>query len=284
MNLSADGIYKIKSRLFAYSPNLAQSWALAIIASLGGAIINAVVVAFLSQILQHTGLFDILFRFFNRAIDDYIRMFGWLLTVGFVVMVVDYFGRRINYAPVQFPRQSPLLLLLLMPFILSVGILTEPLATLVLMPRMYAKFSQINLPVFLIVIIIWPVYKEWLYRGIILKGLLAHYSPLRAIMWSVVIFGLSSYNLWGVPTAFCFSIAIGWVYWQTRSLWHCIFMHAVGNVIEFLFITPMQIKITYTDLAGGYYIYPVALLVCVLSVMGIKKIVVPYDITSESRG
>ena len=34
---------------------------------------------------------------------------------------------------------------------------------------------------------------------------------------------------------------------------------------------------TFADIAGGYYIYLVALLVCILIVIRIKQIVVPYD-------
>jgi len=43
-------------------------------------------------------------------------------------------------------------------------------------------------------------------------------------------------------------------------------------------------EIMIADIVGGYYIYPVALLVCALAIIGIKKVVVPYDLISEPKG
>ena len=91
---------------------------------------------------------------------------------------------------------------------------------------------------------------------------------------------------------FCFALMIGWIYWQTKSLRYCMLMHMVRSATVFFarlifirFFKPVNMdEIMIADIVGGYYIYPVALLVCALAIIGIKKVVVPYDLISEPKG
>jgi len=282
MNLSADGIYKIKSRLLAYSPNLKESWMLLAYIYIGLMILS-IIIALIMRIVGITKpeAWRVLFSALQFAIA--------------AVVIVNRLGKNSSYVPISSPRQSSLLWLLFVLFTLSVDVAAEPLTMWIkawismpdIVKKIYAEYSQINLPVFLVVAVIYPIRDEWLYRGIILKGLLSHYPPVNAIVWSAVIYTVIHLSPWWALQQFCFALAIGWIYWQTRSLWCCISLQAACNIggifiAYFTQVIPGETK--YADLAGGYYIYPVALLVCALAIIGIKKVVVPYDVTSESRG
>jgi membrane protease YdiL (CAAX protease family) len=254
---------EIMNRLLAYSPNLKQSWILVIVATIGGGIIEVMA----SKTIEYIGI----------TTNEYAYLFGWLMQVAFVVLVVNYLGKNSNYVPVSSPRQPLLLWLLLVPFIFSVDLATHPLMMWIPMPdiieQKYAELYQSNLSTFLLLVIILPVYQEWLYRGIILKGLLRHYSPFKAILWSAVIFGVIHLNPWQGVIAFCLALAIGWVYWQTKSLWLCIFMHTANSAMSFLIEFVIPKGATSTIFAGGYYIYVVALFVCVITGIWIKNII-----------
>ena len=260
-------------RLLSYNPNLKQSWMLFIFVMLCGLIIRAV----MSVIMQYT----------SAEVQKWNLLFTHLLEIAVMVLIISRLGKHSNYVPVTRQRQSSLLWFLLVPFILSIGLMTEPLTMWIPMPdtikQQFADLFQRNLPSFLVIVIIGPIYEEWLYRGIILKGLLTHYSPEKSIVWSAVIFSVVHANPWQSVSAFFFALAIGWIYLRTRSLWYCVFMHVINNAAGFLllFLTNIQLDTTFADIAGGYYIYPVALFVGVLATIGINKIISPRTMADK---
>ena len=249
-------------RLLAYSPNLKQSWILVVIAALCG-----IACGVIREIMK--GIF----------VPGWGDLSGDILHYIIVAMIVVRLGKGDKYEPVASPRRPPLLWLLLVPFTLSISPLVEPLSAWIPMPvfmkKIFLQAFHSGLPSFLLTVVIGPVYEEWLCRGIILKGLLRRYSPLKAIVWSAVIFAVMHLNPWQAVSAFFIALAIGWIYWHTRSLWCCIFMHAINNAMGFLmlFLLPdTPIDTDLSDIAGGYYIYAVALLVCALTGICIKKL------------
>jgi len=272
MKLSADDIYKIKSRLFAYNPNLKQSWVLLVVILICCAI--AFIVVFLTVHFIFFGILDMKIRYTeNEWLRLFLNMLGFFVAVGVVIIL----GRNSSYTPVTPPRQSPALWLLLVPFILSVAITTEFLTIWIPGINLDWRFQHKNiLCLFMEIVIVNAVFNEWLFRGIILKGLLTHYSPLKAIAWSSIMFSVMHLNPPEIVLAFCLGLAIGWVYWHTRSLWCCIFMHAVIGIVAFLanLRFPDNDRII-ADIIGSHYIYyVVALFVCVLTGVLIKKTIV----------
>lgn len=272
----------IVSRLFAYSPNLKQSWVLVAIVYLFG---------YMTTILC------------AMAPDDVGEVGSLLVRIVVAVLLVSGVSKSYNYVPVASPRQSLELWLLLVPFTVSVCLAAKPLTMWIPAPyivRIYFEemvWYKFKLIYFFITVIIGPIYREWLYRGIILKGLLAHYSPLKAIVWSAVIFTVINVYPWHPAATFCFALAIGWVYWRTRSLWLCVFMHAINNAASFLvrIILPdtflpkdewdmiYKYVYTYVDIECSYYVYAIALFVCVLTWMRIKNIIVSPVIVSDAQ-
>jgi uncharacterized protein len=77
--------------------------------------------------------------------------------------------------------------------------------------------------------IIAPFLEEILFRGIILRGFLSHYSPIKSILLSALLFALIHLNLYQIPVAFIMGCFLGWLYFYSRSLWPSIFAHALYN-------------------------------------------------------
>ena len=79
------------------------------------------------------------------------------------------------------------------------------------------------------VCLIAPFLEEMLFRGIILRGFLSHYSPRKSIIVSALIFGVVHLNLYQLPVAFILGCFLGWIYYLSRSLWPAILAHALYN-------------------------------------------------------
>ncbi len=84
-------------------------------------------------------------------------------------------------------------------------------------------------------VVIAPLGEEIVHRGIILKGLLAHYSQNWAIVWSAILFGLMHLNPWQFPIAFILGLVFAYWVIQTGSLWPSILGHALHNLITVTF-------------------------------------------------
>ncbi len=83
-------------------------------------------------------------------------------------------------------------------------------------------------------VIVAPLTEELLFRGVILRGLLLHYSAPKAIIASSLLFGLIHLNPWQAVGAVMLGALFGWWYVRTRSLTLCIFGHAFNNLVAVL--------------------------------------------------
>ena len=93
----------------------------------------------------------------------------------------------------------------------------------------------------LAVAIIAPIVEETIFRGMILKGFLKHYSVTKSVILSALLFGLIHMNPWQFVTAFAAGIVLGWWYVKTDSIIATIFGHALNNgmiyIISFIGIS-----------------------------------------------
>ena len=257
-------IKNAKNLLLAYSPNLAQSWLL-----LG-----------IFVLCHFTGFaVKAIMQYIPAVTLEWSQLLCDLSTYIILALIIVRFGKRGNDMPVIPARPSPLLWFLLVPLTLSISITAGTLTMWIPKPDfikpLFEDLSKINLPAFLSIVVIAPVCEEWLCRGIVLKGLLKHYSPRKAIVWSSVMFSVLHFNPWQGALAFLLGLAFGWIYWRTGSLRYCVFMHAVNNgtafLLSFLF-RDIHDDRSLADIAGGYYIYAVIFFVCVLCVLGTRKL------------
>lgn len=143
----------------------------------------------------------------------------------------------------------------------SIGHITRALP----MPQVIVDaFQRISIsPIYLLlsVCIFAPFIEEFMYRGIILNGFLSKYSPKIAIPLSALIFALAHMNLPQGINAFILGIVLGTVFYKTRSLYLCIFMHFINNLCaQFICLLPLGTALIIFQsvifiLAGIYLMY-----------------------------
>ncbi|MFP4457083.1 MAG: CPBP family intramembrane glutamic endopeptidase [Clostridia bacterium] len=104
------------------------------------------------------------------------------------------------------------------------------------------------------VIIVAPFVEEFLFRGIIARGLDKKYSYVFAIIVSSFMFGLVHLNFWQFVSAFSAGIFITWLYLYTRSLLLVIFAHGLFNGIDLLFTRVLSISIPgFNEVGTNFY-------------------------------
>ena len=82
----------------------------------------------------------------------------------------------------------------------------------------------------LCICLIGPILEEVVFRGAILRRLLeTSWKPWVAILVSAIIFAIAHGNLVQGGAALVLGCAMGCVYYYTRSLWPCIFIHVLNN-------------------------------------------------------
>jgi len=104
-----------------------------------------------------------------------------------------------------------------------------------------------------------PIFEEWLFRGMILRGMLQITKPVWAIVATAAAFALFHMNIWQAIPAFIFGCFFGYVYYKTGSLKLTMFMHFVNNTISALVsrIDKFEDMETYMDVIpqkGLYWI------------------------------
>jgi membrane protease YdiL (CAAX protease family) len=118
----------------------------------------------------------------------------------------------------------------------AMGVLAEPIVSAIPMPdavqEMIKKMFNKNMVVSAVIAA--PILEEILFRGIVLDGFLKNYRPAKSIIWSGVIFGLIHFIPAQALNAAFIGIALGWLYYRTRSLTLCMFLHFVNNGLSSL--------------------------------------------------
>jgi membrane protease YdiL (CAAX protease family) len=264
-------------RLFAYNPTLPQAWGLIALTLLVQLVSGKLVEPFIST---------------AGAMQSWYLLLSYVLCFVVMIFVVVRLGKLAGNGKWRtengerglensiFDSRKLQIVILLLFFMPALAIIIEPLYMWIPMPegikQLFEDAFKNDTPTFLSAVVAAPFAEEWLCRGVILKGLLVHYSPRKAIIWSAVLFGVLHMNPWQAIPAFCLSLAIGWIYWRTRKLCFCIFMHAVNNGMAFLMLNlfpDAASDATTKDVVGGYYslVYAVALLCCTLTSYGIWR-------------
>lgn len=102
-----------------------------------------------------------------------------------------------------------------------------------------------------------PILEEWLFRGIILRGLLGKLKPVWAILISALVFGAFHVNLWQAVPATLMGLFLGYVYWKSGSLKLTMLMHCVNNTLSVLMLQVPGQEVTDTlyDLLGSPVLY-----------------------------
>ena len=224
----------MRKYLSAYAPSLGELWLIMLVmVCLGGSLVTAVATLLLSSFVQVStsilslALYPLLFAvaipyILIRAKNSYKEK-----NAKGILTSED--------APCSFGNLNGILfftlLLVLTP---AFSVIIEPLTIWMQMPEflknLFGEIGNHGWLSLLSLVVLAPLFEEWLCRGIALNGLLKRgYSPWAAIAWSACMFGVIHMNPWQAIPAFLMGLLFGWIYWRTGSLWATIFMHAVNN-------------------------------------------------------
>lgn len=125
------------------------------------------------------------------------------------------------------------LLLILMTITLQQGFII-PLAGLIPVPEFLLRFlgygaQPQTIGNILAIVVLAPIFEEYIFRGMLLDGLLKKHSPWQAILLSAFLFAFVHLNPWQFVAAFTLGVFIGWIYHRTKNLALCILIHFINN-------------------------------------------------------
>lgn len=88
---------------------------------------------------------------------------------------------------------------------------------------------------FITICLLAPILEEFIFRGIILTGLLNNkqINPWLSISITALIFGIAHGNPWQFLGAGFLGFIFGTIYWRTRNLALCILLHSLNNTMSF---------------------------------------------------
>lgn len=124
-----------------------------------------------------------------------------------------------------------------------------------------ARFQEIlgtQLTSVLAVVIAGPIFEELLFRGIILRGLLARMAPGRAVVVSSLVFGIAHLDIHQVVTATLIGLPLGWLYVKFRSAVPGMFLHAAVNALAVIGAATMGQDIGAADLPVWFLLVALA--------------------------
>lgn len=87
---------------------------------------------------------------------------------------------------------------------------------------------RLELPLFVVVVVVGPIAEEILFRGILFRRLLRRWPPLLAALGSSLLFGAAHFDLVGSTLM---GLALVALYVRTRSLWVPVAAHALNNLL-----------------------------------------------------
>lgn len=89
----------------------------------------------------------------------------------------------------------------------------------------------------LLLVVVAPFAEELLFRGIVLRGLLARMTPARALVVSSLLFGAAHLNVYQFFNAAAVGLLLGWLYIRFRSTLPGMLLHASGNGLTYLAVS-----------------------------------------------
>ena len=212
-------------RLYFYLPSLYQCWVIVFfLIAVGGLGIGTLLSVVCSAAGMDVASINPLASYLLPLVPAFVYIYRSAPTTSKPVKIEQPYTGRINRLAL-YP--------MLAAAILTLGFVTEPLSSIFPMPeyveQIFEKILNNSFWAFATTVVAAPICEEFFLRGIMMRGLLHHTSPAKAILWSAFFFAVIHLNLWQAIGAFIAGIFLGWIYWKTRSLWACIFVHAINN-------------------------------------------------------
>jgi len=215
-------------------PTIPQAWGI-----FGVLILAQIVASPIQLLLDHSGI-------------GLFLMYCVALSIGLVYALwhksnkIDPFQKgtiSTNLPPLQVlieHQTVPFIIYLLCVFAIpGMVMISGPIANLIPVPDFFMEQLEsimtggVGIFHFLTIVIAAAFFEEAIFRGIILDGFLRRYSPKKSILYSAFLFALVHLNPLQFPHTFILGIFIGWIYYRTKSIWPCIWIHLVNNGMVF---------------------------------------------------
>ncbi|MFA5850384.1 MAG: type II CAAX endopeptidase family protein [Bacteroidales bacterium] len=241
-------------RYHSYLPDLKESWILVANLVVGGTIFGAIIAIIVKLILPSLAGTEMI-AYPLMFIPPYLWM---------------RFSLKLSEKNEPIPINAPnfgklgatLSIIMIFPLVFAFNLIIEPLYLWMGMPDfmkgLMDTISDNRISGLIMVVVFAPVLEEVFCRGIILRGLLKHYSPIKSILWSAAFFGIIHMNPWQAIPAFLIGVLMGWIYWKTKSLWTTIFMHFINNGFSYIitvFFPELPDDAGFYDMIPGAYYY-----------------------------
>lgn len=257
-------------RFFNFLPNLAQSWNIVIlILAVGGILITSLLLLLGQFNIVNVNEMNMLVQYILPLIPGFIYIY---IKGGNQEADKDYPLEQTNTGKVN----MVLFFACIAIAILCIAAIAEPITSWIPMPQSLKNTIEAITKnsgwAFATTVIAAPVLEEYLLRGVIMRGLLKHSRPLRAIIWSAAIFAVIHFNIWQAVGAFLAGCFIGWIYWKTHSFIACIYIHMINNGFSYFMylLNPhLEVDTTFKDMLEPYgsHAYPVMYITCSITLI-----------------
>ncbi|MEG0788712.1 MAG: type II CAAX endopeptidase family protein [Alistipes sp.] len=180
--------------------------------------------------------------------------------------------RRLRGGQVRIARFSrrglnPILLLWGVVFMLSTGVVAEPLLHLLPAPPLESLGRGIW--TMLTVVVVAPVFEELICRGVVLESLRSRYGVVVAWFASSLFFAVMHGHPMLVVNAFFLGLVLAFIYLKSDSLYAVMILHGVNNALSYLLMISGHGNVMLSDFVGSQtlylLIYAGALTVCAAS-------------------
>ena len=255
---------EISKNLHYFLPDLRQSWILLALTAIVGTIVSVLATTAVSIVFPSVSGWPELLIYPFLFIPPALYIYGKIANQKDLAEVTgDDNRRRIPLNSPSFGRLGGFIsFALIFPLVFAFNIATEPLSAWMGLPdfmkQLFEQMKEYPVSAFISVAIFAPLLEEIFCRGIILRGLLTHYSPTKAIFWSAAMFAIMHMNPWQAVPAFLMGIMMGWIYYRTRSIWSVIFIHFINNSFSFVltaFFPEIAADATYSSILPGNLYY-----------------------------
>ena len=213
----------------------------------------------------------------DKFIDkEAVMLIYYLVAVGIPFWIVYSIRKRktaiktFNFA-IENKRVIPFVIIASLALFLGV---ISPISSLIPMSEVIKKAfvglaQQSGFCTFLYMVIAAPIFEEFIFRGIMLDGLLKKYSPMKSILISSFLFGLVHLNPWQFVIGLFLGIFMGWIYYKTKSLSLTIIIHAAVNLSGFLMryfgdFDPSSMDKTLVESYGGTLNFVLIVVGCIV--------------------
>jgi membrane protease YdiL (CAAX protease family) len=260
-------------------PNIAQSFGITGIAILGMLIFSPIM-TIITKILGKEPAF-LIYYLFAMGVPFFIVNRIRIKKVGII-------NSRFN---VEFSSIKIILLVLITIIAIQTGIISPIVGSLPMpdfMKKIFLELAeQTGIFSFITIVIAAPVLEELIFRGIILKGLLTKYTPIKSIIISSLLFGIVHLNPWQFIGAMVIGVFSGWIYYKTQKLTLSIIIHMANNLFAFIsmsFMTPeTMFEEKLVDIYGGGIITYMIITIGALIITGIGIYILNKDFEDKEK-